>query len=236
MILNETISQTQARRSAGVRAVLAIGGILLPAILLTTVSGCQYVGVAAETVEGDASVKASYKGLHDQKVAIMVWADEGITIDHPTVEADISRGLEVKLKQAADGADEVKKIQWMRNEDVLRFQDNHPELQSIPPQEIATKLPITRLIYLEVVSLSLHPSDAIDLSRGKIEVNIRVEEVAGSQGKTVYQEDDVSGEYPPKAPPEGVMGLDDETTYRKTVDALTTEVAKRFISHEADAQ
>jgi hypothetical protein len=216
-----------------------LGLILAPALLLAAASGCDYVGVAASRLSGAASVNASYPGLHDQKVAIMVWADEGVTIDHPTVAPDISRGLQEKLKQAAnaaDPADEVKKIQWMRNDDVLRFQDNHPELQSIPPQDIATQLPVTRLIYVEVVSLSLHPSDAIDLSRGKIEVNLRVEEVAGGKGKTAYQEDDITGEYPPKAPPEGVPGLDDETTYRKTIDALTTELATRFVSHEADAE
>jgi hypothetical protein len=205
--------------------------------LLLALAGCDLMGVAANSVSGQQDIKAAYGGLKGQKVGIMVWADEAIMADHPRVETDIAAGLQDKLTQAADaGTGEVKDIQWTPPHEVERFQEAHPELQAEPPQQLAPHLPVTRLIYIELVSLSLHPNDSVDLWRGAAVANVRVVEVVGSAGTVAYTEDSIQGSYPPHAPPEGMPGLSDDAVYRKTIDNLTTELAKRFITHEADAQ
>ena len=108
---------------------------------------------------GDDDVPASYAGLKGQTVGVLVWADAGIVIDHPRIFADIADSLQNKLQQAKDAdVTELKGTKFLANNKVLRFQDAHPESQADSAEQIALKLPLTRLIYVEVGSLSIHPA------------------------------------------------------------------------------
>jgi len=63
---------------------------------------------------------------------------------------------------------------------------------------------------------------------------VKVIEVTDGKSKVAYQAENVTGIYPQNAPPEGMPNLDDGEVYRKSVDALTTELGKLFITHPAD--
>jgi hypothetical protein len=210
---------------------------MLLGLALLTCCGCDAVGVVASKVVGESDVPASYPGLKGQTVGVLVWADAGIVIDHPRVFADLADSLQSKLQQAKDAeAKELKETKFLPSNQILRFQDAHPESQSDSAEQIALKLPVTRLIYIEVASLSIHPNSSLDLSKGEAVANVKVVEVDGKKAKSVYENDNVSGIYPPNSPPEGLPGLDDETVYHKSIDALTTELAKLFITHPPDPE
>jgi hypothetical protein len=220
----------QARRAGSILKAL-LGLALLAS------SGCDAVGVVAQRVVGDPDIPAAYPGLKGQTVGVLVWADAGIVIDHPRVFADISDSLQSKLRQAKEAdAKELEDTKFLPNNQVLQFQDAHPEFQSDSAEQIALKLPVTRLIYVEVASLSIHPNSSVDLSRGEAVANVKVVEITGSKAKSVYDNDNITGVYPPNSPPEGMPGLDEDTVYHKSIDALTTELAKLFITHPPDAQ
>jgi hypothetical protein len=200
-------------------------------------AGCDTLGVVASKVVGDETIAPSYAGFKGQRVAIIVWADEGLTVDHPTICADVAGSLQDKLQQGIDAkVDEFKGTSFLDLQRVLRFQAAHPEFQTDTPEQLALRLPATRLIYVEVQSLSLHPNDTVDLSRGHAVADIKVIAVSGSNAQSVYENDDVSCIYPPNAPPEGLPNLADEEVYRKSVDALTTELGKLFVPHPPDEQ
>jgi hypothetical protein len=197
--------------------------------------GCELVGVAANAASGDEQVAASYTGLKGQHVGIMVWVDSAAAIDHPQLQGEVARGLQDKLQQAANAGDaNVKNIVWTKADQILQFQEDHPELQTDSAQEIAPRLGVTRLIYVEVESFSLHPNQTVDLTRGSVTADVKVLEVAGDKANPSYQENDINVTYPPHAPPEGITGLSDDEVYGKSVDAFTTELAKRFITHPAE--
>lgn len=210
---------------------------LLTALMLLACGGCEVVGVAANVVGGNSDVAAAYAGLKGQRVAVLVWADAAVMMDHPRISADVANGLQHKFQQAQDaGVKELKETKFLPINQVLRFQDAHPELQSDSVGQIAVMLPLTRLVYVEVVSFSLHPNDSPDLSKGEVAVNVKVMEVANGKAKAAYENDNVSCVYPPNSPPEGLPNLDDQTVYHKSIDALTTNVAKLFMSYESDAE
>ena len=204
---------------------------------MLTCAGCQLAGVAAAKLQGEEDISPAYSGLKGQRVAIMVWADEGVAMDHPNIRADVADGLRGKLQQCIDAElDDLKNTTFLSTAQVLRFQDAHPEAQADSAEQIALRFPATRLIYVEVESLSLHPSDSLDLSRGQVMADVKAVEVANGRAKLAYQIDSVGGVYPKQAPPEGMPGLSDELVYHKTIDLLTSELAKLFITHEADVQ
>jgi hypothetical protein len=208
---------------------------LMALALLAFAAGCETIGAVASKVEGAEDVAASYNGLKGQTVGVLVWADAGIIIDHPRIFADIGDSLQDKLQQAkAADVPELKDTKFLSNNKVLRFQDAHPESQADSAEQIALKLPITRLIYVEVASLTIHPNNSLDLSKGEVVADVKVVEVASGKARSVYENDNISGVFPPNSPPEGMPGLDDETVYHKSIDALTTELAKLFITHPQD--
>lgn len=222
-------------RSRRGRILPSIALILLAALITLTCAGCDALGVVASKAVGENNVGPAYAGLKGQRVAIMVWADEGLTVDHPSICADIAGSLEDKLQQGVDAkVDELKGTTFLDIGRVLRFQEAHPESQSDSAEQIALRLPASRLIYIEVQSLSLHPNDSVDLSRGDAVADVKVIEVAGGRARGAYENDNISSVYPPSAPPEGLPNLLDEQVYRKTVDALTTQLGKLFITHPAD--
>jgi hypothetical protein len=212
---------------------------MIPSSILAISAGCNAVGVVAQSASPPPDITAAYAGLKGQTVGIMAWADRPTRIDFPTIEADIDRGLQQKITEAADShADEVQHITWTNSDRILEFQENHPELESEPAEEVAPRLPggITRLIYVEIVSFSLHSNEAVELSRGVLTVNLKVVELTNGVAKVAYQEDDLTAIYPSDAPPEGAPNLADVQVYQQTVDALTTELTKRFITHPSDSK
>jgi hypothetical protein len=199
--------------------------------------GCDLAGVAATKLEGEENIAPAYSGLKGQRVAIMVWADEGVAMDHPSIRADVAGGLHAKLQQCVDAKlADLKDTTFLSTAQVLRFQDAHPEAQADSVEQIALRFPATRFIYVEIESLSLHPNDSVDLSRGQVMADVKAVEVANGQAKLAYQAENVGGVYPKQAPPEGMPGLSDELVYHKSIDSLTSELAKLFITHQADEQ
>jgi hypothetical protein len=212
-------------------ALLACGAIAS----LLACGGCQIAGAAVSEVQGAQQVAPAYTGFKGQSIAIMVWADDAITMDHPRISPDLAHNLQNKFREAIEAKlDEVKGATFVKTDDVVRFQEAHPEAATDSPEELALQFPATRLIYIEVVSLSLHPSDAVDLSKGQIVTDVKVVEVTNGKGKIAYENDSVSAVYPSKSPPEGTLGLDENTVYQKSVDAVSTEIAKLFMTHDSD--
>ena len=213
------------------RSIVLLGLLILPA-------GCNAVGAIANAVP-EPMVAAAYGGLKNQHVAIMVWADRATTSDHPTIEADIAKTLSGNLQEAADaGCGDVKNIQWIGVDRILRFQEDHPEMETDAAEDVALRLPVpaTRLIYIEVAAFSLHSDEAVDLTRGSATINIKVIEIAAGKATVAYQEDNINVIYPSDAPPEGLPGLDEDHVYHETIKAVGDEIGKRFVSHESDVQ
>jgi hypothetical protein len=202
---------------------------------LLVCTGCEAVGVVSQKLVGMQQIAPAYAGLKGQHVAIMVWADEGVSMDHPHITADIANDLKDKLQQGVDAkVDELKKTTFFSVAKVLEFQEAHPEAATDPPEQVALRFPATRLIYVEVQSLSLHPGESEDLWRGQVVASLKVVDSESRTPKVVFATENVVGSYPPKAPPEGLPNLNEQDVYSKSIDALTTEMAKLFVTHDQD--
>ena len=204
------------------------------ALLALLPAGCSVFGVAAQVLP-EPDVPARYAGLRGHTVAVMVWADQGVMIDYPSLRLDVATGVQSKLQQAKNAKrGEVRDARFPYvAASVVRFQEDHPETQQQPVAEVAPRLKVERLIYVEVESLQTRANDAVDLFRGEATASVKVIEVdtATGQTKTAYEESGISAVFPPTAPPEGLPVGGDATMYRGTIDRLTGLIATRFFSH-----
>lgn len=214
-----------------------MGAMVMGMVLLAlgTAGGCAAAGVAADKLTIH-KVDAAYTGLAHQTCGIMVWADKGLLLDHPTLELDVAKGLQNKIQEAADSGEgkEVEGIKWVDADRIAQFQENHPEIDGEPAEKVAPRLGVNRLVYIEISSFDTHPKDSVELYRGASEAIVRVLDVSNGVATTVYRDDSVSVIYPPKVPPDGVPDLDELTVEHGTTDAMTTELAKIFFTHDLD--
>ncbi len=212
--------------------LLSIAAATCTAALL--LAGCSVLGLAASAIpEGD--VPARYKDLRGHTVAVMVWAPRGLETDYPSLRLDVASQVQDKLLRAQKaGKGELRDAKFPYiPASVVRFQEDHPELEGRPIDQVAPRLRVERLVYIELDNFQTRAQDAIELFRGTATGSLKVIDVdAKGRAKVVYDETNITASYPPKAPEEGYPGLGDARTYQGAVELFTTALARRFYSHE----
>jgi hypothetical protein len=216
---------------------------LLPTAYCLLLSGCNVIGALAQVVP-HPDIAPAYTGLNNQTVGVMVWADRGVRIDYPELQAEVAKSIDGKLREGTHPKDpkqkpspELVNVQYLDPMAVVRFQADHPELEGQPSTEMATRLGVTRVIYVEIYSFETRSNLSIDLFRGTVLARLEVLEVSkDAEGKKTariaYNDSNVSVSYPPHQT-EGIAGTDvtSELIYHKTVDEFATEIALRFVRH-----
>ena len=207
------------------------------------VGGCNILGPVGAVV-GRAvprTIEASYKGLANQSVVVVVWADRGIRIDNPNLQLDLATGLEQKLKMAQTDEKPKELIGAtfpVRADSVARFQEDHPEMEYEPIEQTALKFnsmfKATRLIYIEVSDFSTRSDSSLELHLGNLTGSIKVLEMGDQKAKEAFKESDIHVSFPKDSPPEGLPIGTDYKIYQGTLDLFTTQLAERLYAHEAD--
>jgi hypothetical protein len=211
--------------------------LMMSAAAFLLLPGCSIVGFVANAVGGNGITEdASYKGLAGQKCGVVVWADEGVVDDYRTIQLDTAKALQVKLEEAAKvNVKEVSDITWTPAEQLLQYQENHADMNGEAAEDMAPKLGVSRLIYIEIQEFTTHPSESPDLWRGNMVANVEVIEVADGKAKVAFTERGISVVSPKNCPVEGMPDLNDTAVYASTLDSFTGELGKRFVPHESDA-
>lgn len=196
-------------------------------------SGCVVAGVIGRAIPEKRA--AAYAGLAGQSVGVMVWADRGVRIDWPSIQMDLANQVQNRLRGST--APELKETRWeVQPASIVRYQRDHPASEFVPVTEVAPKLGVTRLVYIEVQSLSTRAEASVQMFRGSISATLKVVEINGSQATVAYEEPGIKAVYPPKSPPDGTLNGDDTSMYRGAVALLADEILLRLVSHEVQRQ
>ena len=218
------------------RRLPAIIAAPLLAALALAAGGCSLIGAAAAKTVG-TTVKPNYTGLAGQSVGVMVTVDQGTKIDYPRLQLDVAQSVQAKLAGAqTNKAEELKGTQFpaaASPQAVFAFQRNYPQYDVEPVANIAPRLGVSRLVYVEIDSFSLNPADVLELFRGEVAGRVRVVEVANGTAKVAFT-DQVSAFFPEKGSEHGTPNLNRPTTYRGVVDAFGTAVVQKFVSYETN--
>jgi hypothetical protein len=213
------------------RSVFTALLLLLPFSFFLFLPGCQIASVIANAAPEQHP--ASYTGLAGQSVGVMVWADRGVRIDWPRIQIDLATLVQNRLRTS--GAPEVKDSTWpAQPASIVKFQHDYPSTELAPITETATKLGVSRLIYIEVQGLSTRAAASLMMYRGSVNATVKVVEVTGGQAKIGYEEPDIKAVYPPKSPEDGVVNGEDTAMYRGVVAELATQIVHRFTSYEQE--
>jgi hypothetical protein len=206
---------------------------------MPSLSGCVILGLMGKALP-EKTVPARYTGLSGQTVAVMVWADTtGVQIDWPSIHLDAAHGIQSKLieAQTAGKPKELENTKFTVDPAaVVEYQKDHPELVAESIEDVAPRLGVTRLVYLEIHGFQTRADSAVDLFRGTATGSIKVVEVTNGKARVAFTDDSLRVQFPKLGPEEGMPDSTDDAMYRGTLDSLTTQAVLRLIPHPESAE
>ena len=215
------------------------------ALVLLPMAGCDQIGagmgIIAQAIP--KSVDAAYKGLAGQQVIVMVWADRSVRLDNPLLQEEVAAAVQDKLIkiQHDENPDALKGTTFpVATSDVVRYQEDHPELEYQASTDVAAKFNASRLLYIEVTDYATRSDASLELYRGTLAAHVSVVEMTETApdnvvAKVAYDGGAISVAYPPKdANKDGLPGGTDSVIGQKTVETFTDELVKRFYKHDED--
>src|SRR6185369_2304600 len=117
---------------------------------------------------------------------------------------------------------------------IVRYQHDHPEIEAMSVTEVATKLGVSRLIYVEIEDFATRSDDSVALFRGRAKATVKVIEVSGDQAKVAFELNNVETAFPPKAPKEGIPNAGDAKIYSGLIDSFATEIVHVFVAYQVE--
>ena len=197
--------------------------------VLLLLSGCAVLGLAAHALP-PATVKPQYTNLANQSIGVMVWADRGIQIDWPSMQLDLANAVQKRLADDKDAKTLKGATFPVQPASIVRYQRDHPEIEAQPITQVAPKLGVSRLIYVEVEEFATRSDMSVELFRGQAEATVRVLEISpDGVAKIAFEKNDVIAVFPPKVPREGIPNAGDRQIYAGLIDAFGTEIAHLFV-------
>lgn len=155
--------------------------LLLP---LTCLSGCNILAYPVYLIFGDdhPKVAAEYIGLADKHVALMISGHPGIEYEYPGVTTNLA------LISAHQISQHVDNVSFVDQERIESFQRQNPQWIGLGTQPIKQQLNAQRLIYVELVQLSLMEENSVNLLRGRLITEIEIYDLETADSKDpVYQ-------------------------------------------------
>lgn len=230
----EQLMTSKRTCSAGGRSAGCFRAGVVSVMVLAACGGCMDTGGASFGEEPEEKPAVTYKGLASQKCAVLVWADGRTRSEYNQVQVDLARAFQDKLMgqmpQDKSGKPDATAPQFIDPRSVVRYQREHPETESLPIVEVAPRLGVGRVVYIEVEQLQLQSPRSILLLKGDGAATLRVVEVAEGKAKIAFEEAGIAASYPKNAP-EGVVPTDkinERTIYEGTLAALAGKLAARF--------
>jgi len=179
------------------------------------------------------TIAPKYTDLRGQTIAVMVWTERGIRIDWTSIQIDVATGVQQILQQAAkEKKHELEGSRFpLTAATVYQMQEEHPEWAAETIEDIAPRLGVSRLIYIEIENFQTRSNASVELFKGNISGRLKVIEVNNGKAHIAFAEDDLQNIYPKKGPEEGTPNKNDYDIYRETIKAFTSNVTNLFLPH-----
>lgn len=202
--------------------------LLVVALSLTTLSGCNYFILAGYLLGGPPSVEPKYekatgKSLTDKDVvvAVVCYAPKEVRWAHvERVDQDIAKYVSHKLHQH-----HVVTIQPGR---VNEWIDENPHWDN--PEEIGVAVGATHVVYIDLHSYAIYEPNSSNLYRGQAEAVIAVHEVdEDGNGDQIFSTD-LTSKFPLMGP-RSTSEVSENTFKRQYLSRLSEEIGRLFYEH-----
>lgn len=218
---------------------IALRSLLASLVLVSAAaSGCTLLGIAASRAP-PRTVPPAYDELAGNSTAVWVWVDSAVDLDYPRLSLDVATRIQKNLEEARDRGNkrQKKELQGLsfpiEPASIVKYQKRDTTLNIAPILQVAPRLDVQRLIYIEVPRFTTQGGAAPGLLRGSAEISISVVEVdlQTKQARMAYQEQGLRLAFPPDGPAQGSSTLNERNVYQGLALRIADEASLRFVSH-----
>ncbi|MEM6459529.1 MAG: hypothetical protein AAF710_09080 [Planctomycetota bacterium] len=196
------------------RAAVWLGLLTLAPLM----GGCNVIAWGAQAARGDEDapvpVEAQYTDLVDQRVAVMVSADEFTLFRFPRATSRVGQAVSNGIAANVEGAAVSLPAQ------VDAFQRGNPYWITTRPSRLLDRLGVDRLVVIDLNEYRTHEAGNANVWRGVVDATVSVYEADGEDPDNRTFEAQVRAEYP-----EGSQfGLVSQTADEATIEAAVLQV------------
>lgn len=193
--------------------------IILTILLLCTVGGCTILAHPTYILFGDHNpkVEAAYDGLAQKHVALIVAGDPGIDFEYPYLTTNLA------LMGAKHIGLQVEEVSFVEQEKLDMFMQRSSLWIGLDKDQIKKKFGVQRLIYVELVRLTLQEENSINLLRGRLIAEIKVYDLEESYYDQPVYESEIQ-----IVIPEGAAVYASDSAEQKILQKLMVEFTIRF--------
>ena len=210
---------------------------LLAVLVLLPLQGCSALGFGGAMIESyrrnsTKAVDQEYEGLKGKNYAVVVCADRAIQGEYPDIVVFLTAKITERLVQHQDevkvtaprssgGTDSaIGAAGYVKAEDVLKYQYEHPGWIAMPKSELARALGVERLIWVELVEYRLHEPGNQYLWSGLAAGTVDVYEIDGPAPDEAAFQKSVRVSFPDKS----ALGPGD-----LPLNVVATELGRRIV-------
>ncbi len=184
--------------------------------LLTLTSSAALCGCEAALLLGGMSqnyeyskqieVEPVYYGLENKTVAVIVQTDQGTLYEHPGLELTLATGISGRIQEHVAGVIVTHPVE------INNWKFKTREWYSMPYGEIAEKLNVDRLVFVDVYEYRLNPIGNRYLWDGVCAANVGIIERDGFDPDTFVDSFSVENRFP------NISGVGRESAQRSAIE------------------
>ena len=208
------------------------------------VPGCQclnwmlYVIAPAsrmKTVRPDPTIPS----LKDKTLAVLVLTSPDVDLAYGTIRYELSNIISSEFRNQGKSHREIKRVLPIDSRKIVRYQDENPSWDAMPPAELCRSLNADYVLVVSVIEFSTRERGSMHLSRGRLvaEAALYGAETPekGDPDKPIWRtEDMIRVVYPENDP----MGVNDpnRAIQRKTQQVFAEILVRRFYKHKVEKE
>lgn len=204
--------------------------VLLSLVFMTVavLSGCAIMGVVAHGAAGPTKtvhVTAEYTGLAGKRVAVIVAADEYVLYRHPRAPLVVGQVVAGQIAGNVTGA------VLTDPGEIVAFQRANPYWATLPYGELANRLGVDRVIYIDLAEYSTQEPGNKELWQGVIMANIGIIETDATYPDNFAYANAIRAAFP-EGREIGVANADSATVQLGMLKIFGQKVGWLFYDHD----
>lgn len=203
----------------------------LLSVSLCGMVGCEGAGFLAHAIAGSEKidVKAEYKGLENQRVAVLVDADQATLTRFPLVQYEICAAVSRKL------ATNIQGITVVSPKQIVDFQNRNSYWTTVPYADLAKQLNVSRIVLVELSNYAMHEPGNQYVLKGSIGANVAVSEADTTEPNKLAYDTTVAVTYPEDTKL-GVVNRKEKEIRFATLDLFSNKAAGKFYDHTIEIE
>jgi len=209
--------------------------LLALSVVALLIPGCNFAGLIVNPIvnsDRKVDVDAVYRGLDNQTIAVVVYADGQLLFSNPEADANVCRVVSGRIAAKVPGARVVNP------EDMINFMRENEYWNTLLYSELVEKLNVDRIVTIDLVDYNTNEPGNKHVWRGRIAANVGV--VAREGTATSSDPDNLAFAQVlsvnfPEDTNIGVVNSDRQTVELGMLASFGDRTAKLFYDHQEEA-